>query len=93
MRVAYGIEVDDSAEDYLGIAEDLMSRFSETFTPGKYFVETFPSLQYVFPPRVGFKRDAEELRLAALRMINIPWNATREAMVSIALPFSIPGSG
>ena len=70
-----------------------MSRFSETFTPGKYFVETFPSLQYVFPPRVGFKRDAEELRLAALRMINIPWNATRAAMVSIALPFSIPGSG
>ena len=57
-------QVDDSAEDYLGIAEDLMSRFSETFAPGKYFVETFPSLQYVFPPGVGFKRDAEELRLA-----------------------------
>ena len=85
MRVIYGIEVDDEAVDYLGIAEDVMARFSEVFTPGKYLVETFPSLQYLCPPRMGFKRDAEELRVVSLGMLNIPWNATRKAMVSSLL--------
>ena len=93
MRVTYGVEVDDEDEDYLGIAEDLMTRFSEVFIPGKYLVEAFPSLRHVFPPRVGFKRDAEELRLAALRMINIPWSATRVAMVSLTPSFSVLEGG
>ena len=89
LRVAYGVEVDDEAEDYLGIAEDLMTRFSAVFTPGRYLVETFPSLQHIFPPRVGFKRDAEELRVSAGKLLNTPWGATKKAMVSFYRPCAV----
>ena len=91
LRVAYGVEVDDEPEDYLGIAEDMMTRFSAVFTPGKYLVEIFPSLQHIFPPRVGFKRDAEGLRVAAGRLVRTPWGATRKAMVSFSTSCAVYG--
>ena len=88
MRVSYGIEVDEESIDYLEMAETVLAIFSDVFLPGKYLVETFPSLRFLpsWMPGAGFKRDGKAWTKAVYRLVEIPWKQTKEAMVRL-LPF------
>ena len=94
MRVVYGIEVDEEPErGYLEIAEEMMERFSFVFTPGKYLVETFPALRFLpsWMPGAEFKRDCAELKQASDKLLNVPWDATMEAIVRPILSVTMKG--
>ncbi|KAI0745142.1 cytochrome P450 [Earliella scabrosa] len=83
IRVGYGIDVDTdkSGIDYLGIAEEAMHKFSLTFVPGKFLVETFPILRFLpsWAPGATFKRRAAEWYPSVRRMCDVPWNAAMAA--------------
>ena len=86
IRVTYGLEVDTEPRgmEYLTIAEELMEGFSSVFAPGKYLVEVFPILRFVpkWFPGAQFKHDGEDLKHRAERLLNVPWDAAMEAVVS-----------
>ncbi|KAI0683656.1 cytochrome P450 [Cerioporus squamosus] len=82
IRVAYGIDVDKTDVDYLGIAEEAMHNFSMAFQPGKHLVESFPILRFLpsFFPGAQFKRDAVEGYPIVRQMRDAPWAASKAAM-------------
>ena len=82
-RIAYGIDVDKTDVDYLGIAEEAMQNFSKMFQPGKHLVESFPILRFLpsFFPGGQFKRDAAEGYPVVRAMRDVPWAASKTAMV------------
>ena len=83
MRVTYGINIDEDPEDYLTIAEEVMTIFSEAFAPGRYLVETFPILRFVpsWMPGAGFKRSGKVWTKVVEKLVVIPWKTTMKAMV------------
>lgn len=83
MRIAYGIEVDEEPVDYLKMAEDTMTIFSEAFQPGKYLMETFPALRYLpsWMPGATVKRDGERWRPVVWKLVERPWKLAMAAMV------------
>ena len=87
MRVTYGINIDEDPEDYLTIAEEVMTIFSEAFAPGRYLVETFPILRFVpsWMPGAGFKRLAAR---AALELHELRHGTFSRAKKMIVIPFT-----
>lgn len=85
MCVSYGIEVDEESTgiDYIQIAEESLTVFSEIFVPGKYLVETFPILRHVpgWMPGAAFKRNSTAWKRIHSRLVEIPWMKTKEALV------------
>ncbi|KAI0753238.1 cytochrome P450 [Daedaleopsis nitida] len=81
IRVGYGIDVDKSDVDYLGIAEEAMNKFNLTFLPGKFLVDSFPSMRHIpsFLPGGGFKRWAARWYPTVRRMRDVPWDAAVNA--------------
>ncbi|RDX44537.1 cytochrome P450 [Lentinus brumalis] len=47
IRVSYGLEVIGGNDKYIELAEDTMECFNTVFQPGRYLVQTFPSLRNV----------------------------------------------
>ncbi|EJF55653.1 cytochrome P450 [Dichomitus squalens LYAD-421 SS1] len=82
MRIAYGIEVDEEPIDYLQMAEDTMTIFSEAFQPGKYLMETLPALRYLpsWMPGATVKHDGERWRPIAWKLVERPWKLVMAAM-------------
>lgn len=84
MRVAYGIELTNMHDEYVDIAEAAMDVFNKAFVPGKYLVETFPSLRFLpsWFPGAKFKREGEAWMPAVQRLVNTPWERTLAKIVS-----------
>ncbi|KAI0800105.1 cytochrome P450 [Fomes fomentarius] len=82
IRIGYGIDIEKSDIDYLGIAEEALNKFSQVFVPGKYLVETFPSLCFLpaWFPGAKFKRQAAEWFPLIRNMRDIPWAAAVAAV-------------
>ncbi|KAI0336742.1 CyP450 monooxygenase [Cubamyces sp. BRFM 1775] len=78
MQIAYGINIADEEEDYVTIAEEALSAFSNLLVPGKYLVELFPSLRKIpaWFPGAQFKRDTAKGKLAVHRIRDTPWERT-----------------
>ena len=59
IRVAYGLEVVDDNDKYVDIAEAAMDCFNIVFQPGRYMVQTFPSLRHIpsWFPGAKFRRE------------------------------------
>ncbi|KAI0753236.1 CyP450 monooxygenase [Daedaleopsis nitida] len=91
IRAGYGIDVDNSDVDYLGIAQEAMHKFSIAFYPGKFIVETFTSLRHLpsFLPGAEFKRWAAKSYPAVRRMRDVPWDAAVEIAGKGRLPYSM----
>ena len=84
MRIAYGIEVEEPGNDeYISIAEKGLAVFAAALVPGKYLVETFPSLRFLpaWMPGAGFKRDGAFSKKVVGRFLDVPWRAAMDAMV------------
>ncbi|KAH9897054.1 cytochrome P450 [Cubamyces lactineus] len=78
MQIAYGINIGDEKEDYITIAEEALSAFSNLFIPGKYLVELFPSMRKIptWFPGAQFKCDAAKGKIAVHRIRDTPWERT-----------------
>ncbi len=91
MRIVYGIEVDEEPVDYLKIAEDTASIFSEAFLPGKYLVALLPWLRYLpsWVPGARVKRKGVAWRPVVQKLVEEPWKFVTAAMVLYCtVPFS-----
>ncbi|PIL29259.1 cytochrome P450 [Ganoderma sinense ZZ0214-1] len=82
MRVVYGIEVDEDSVDYLKIAEDTMSIFSEAFQPGRFLIETLPFLRHLpsWVPGATVKLKGVAWRPVVWRLVEEPWKYAMAAM-------------
>ncbi|TBU42969.1 cytochrome P450, partial [Dichomitus squalens] len=79
MRVAYGIDVEEEGNHkYVKIAEDAMDVFNVVFQPGRYLVQTIPSLRHIpsWFPGVKFKRDFARWIPVVEELRDAPWEAT-----------------
>ena len=92
MRIAYGIEVDEPGNDkYISIAEKGLTVFAAALVPGKYLVETFPTLRRLpaWFPGAQFKRDGKRWKPDVLAVLETPWNTTAEMVANGTAPPSI----
>ncbi|KAF9476782.1 cytochrome P450 [Pholiota conissans] len=84
MSIGYGLHVHTNDDPYITAARDSVHILSAALTPGKYFVDLFPILKFVpaWVPGAGFKEKAKEWKEKVLKMIDIPYAATKESMKS-----------
>ncbi|KAI0819310.1 cytochrome P450 [Trametes gibbosa] len=78
MRISYGIVLDGLHDRYVDIVEAALAVFSAAFIPGKYLVETFPSLSRLptWFPGSGFKREGSAWSPIVHRLRDIPYEHT-----------------
>ncbi|CCO29706.1 O-methylsterigmatocystin oxidoreductase Short=OMST oxidoreductase [Rhizoctonia solani AG-1 IB] len=62
IRIAYGHTARDFNDEFIQGAEEFMSAVSEAILPGRWLVETIPSMRYIpsWFPGATFKRKAEK---------------------------------
>lgn len=91
MDIAYGIEVLPEDDPYIKTARDGMSSVALAGAPGAFLVDTFPLLRYVpaWVPGAGFQRKAKQWRKVSEDMVNKPFIATKQALVSDNPPISL----
>ncbi|KAJ7489127.1 cytochrome P450 [Mycena latifolia] len=84
ISAAYGIDVLPSDDPYVTVAHKALHSFTVANVPGRYLVNTFPILKHIpkWFPGAGFKRQAEEWRKLARRMMEMPFAETKRQMGS-----------
>ncbi|KAG8815407.1 hypothetical protein FRC17_000728 [Serendipita sp. 399] len=80
--ITYGLPVPHYADPLIGDVELAMAHFSKTTRAGAYYVDVFPSLEYVpsWFPGAGFKREAATMRADMDRAVNNPFNAAMDVI-------------
>ncbi|KIJ32833.1 hypothetical protein M422DRAFT_265316 [Sphaerobolus stellatus SS14] len=79
MEVVYGYKVTPMDDLYIKITERAVTALLEATKPGKFLVDTFPLLQYIpsWVPGAGFKKLAEQWRVATMAMVEDPFDWTK----------------
>ena len=88
MDIAYGIEVQDSGDRYISLAEEVMNAGNEVSTPGAFLVDLFPILVYIpsWFPGAGFQKKAAHWRKLGTTLTEKPFRYVQEQLVGE--PFS-----
>ena len=83
MKIGYGIEVQESDDPYISIAEDVLGGIAQVGIPGSFWVDLFPVLQYVpsWFPAAGFQKKAARWKEATNTMAEKPFRHVQEQMV------------
>ena len=83
MDIAYGIKVQESGDQYISLAEEVMKGGSEAAIPGAFLVDLFPILVYVpsWFPGAGFQKKAAHWRKLTATSIEKPFRYVREQLV------------
>ena len=83
MKIAYGIDVKDSDDPYILVAEGALSGVSEAAVPGAFWVDFLPILKYIpsWFPGAGFQKKAAHWRTLVTTMIEKPFGYVKEQMV------------
>ena len=83
MKIGYGIEVQESDDPYISIAEDVLGGIAQAGIPGSFWVDLFPVLQYVpsWFPAAGFQKKAARWKEATNTMAEKPFRHVQEQMV------------
>ena len=91
MKVAYGIDVNDSKHELVVLEENFIKAFEEAFAPGKYLVESFSILQYIpmWFPGAKFHQDAAGFRRIFTDGMNKPFDVMLEKMVLDFIPILV----
>jgi hypothetical protein len=81
--MTYGIQIKDSNDPFINIAEAAMKGVSASTAPGAFLVDVIPILKYVpeFLPGAGFKKQARIWRKLQEDLRERPYLASIEAMV------------
>lgn len=87
MSVAYGLDVQPLDDPYIKTAELGVRGLVTAAVPGSFLVDIFPFLKYVpeWMPGAGFKKKAREWRKWARDMVEVPYEAAKENIVSPSL--------
>ena len=83
MNIAYGIDVQESNDPYIRVAEEAMKGVSEAGIPGTFWVDLFPMLKYVpsWFPGAGFQKKAAHWRELNKALIETPFRYVKEQLV------------
>ncbi|KAK6985030.1 cytochrome P450 [Favolaschia claudopus] len=82
MDITYGIDVRETEDPYINIAEKAMYGLSVASVPGAFLVESLPVLKYVpdWLPGAAFKRKAEEWKKWTCDLLEVPFKETQRNM-------------
>ena len=83
MSIAYGIDIKESEDPYISVAEEAVSQISQAGVPGTFWVDFFPILKYVpsWFPGAGFQKIAARARVLATSMTEQPFRYVKEQLV------------
>ena len=83
MSMTYGVEVKDTDDPLIGLAEVAVKSASQSIIPGAYLVDLIPILKYIpeFVPGAGFQKKARVWRKVQEDSREKPYLASIEAMV------------
>ncbi|KAF8884181.1 cytochrome P450 [Infundibulicybe gibba] len=84
MDIAYGIKVEDTNDPYITRAEEAFKGIAEAGVSGSFLVDLIPMLKHVpaWMPGAGFQRKAARWRSLNHELINKPWEAVQEIIVT-----------
>jgi hypothetical protein len=85
MDIAYGIEVQQSGDRYISLAEEVIKGGSEAAIPGAFWVDFFPILAYVpsWFPGAGFQKKAAHWRKLNETLVEKPFHYVQEQLVGL----------
>ena len=85
MKIGYGIDVQESDDPYISIAEQVMNSGSKAAIPGAFWVDFLPLLKYVpsWFPGAGFQRKAAYWRKDLNTMAEKPFRHVQEQLVEV----------
>ena len=88
MDIVYGIEVQESGDPYISLAEEVMKANEEAAIPGTFWVDLLPILAYVpsWFPGAGFQKKAARCRKLNETLVLKPFRYVQEQLVG--KPFS-----
>lgn len=83
-KVIYGIEVKDSSDMYLRIADKSMKGLAEALVPWKYWVDFLSFLKYIpsWVPGVHFTKVITQFKPSVIATKEAPYQAAHSAWVS-----------
>ena len=83
ISISYGINIKESEDPYILVAEEAGSYVAEAGVPGTFWVDFFPILKYIpsWFPGAGFKRKAARTRALASIMAEKPFHYVKEQLV------------
>ena len=83
MKISYGIDVIESDDPYISLAENALDGLNEAAIPGAFWVDLFPILKYVpsWFPGAGFQRKAAHWRELNAIMVEKPFRYVEEQLV------------
>ena len=83
MKIAYDIDVLESDDPYIIVAEEAMQGMHEAGIPGAFLVDLFPILKFVpsWFPGAGFQIKAADWKKVTRSMIENPFRYVEEQLV------------
>ena len=83
MDIAYGIEIQESGDRYISLAEKVINSGNEVAIPGAFWVDLFPILAYVpsWFPGAGFQKKAAHWRELGETMVEKPFRYVQDQLV------------
>ena len=83
MKISYGIDVQESDDPYISLAEDSLDGINQVAILGTFWVDFFPILKYVpsWFPGAGFQKKATQWRELNAIMTEKPFRYVEEQLV------------
>ena len=83
MKISYGIDVQESDDAYISVADESLAGFNEAAVLGTFWVDFFPLLKYVpsWFPGGGFQKKAAHWRQLNASLTEKPFSYTKEQLV------------
>ena len=90
MKITYGIDVKESEDPYISIAEEALTGLAEAAVIGVFWVDTFPLLRFIpnWIPGAGFLKKAARWKAAFMTMTEKPFEYVKEQLVKDHFPDS-----
>ena len=85
MDIAYGVEIQESGDRYISLAEEVMNAGNEASIPGAFWVDLFPILMYVpsWFPGAGFQKKAAHWGKLNETLVDKPFRYVQEQLVGV----------
>ena len=83
MKISYGIDVQETDDPYVSLAEDALEGISQAAVLGNFWVDLFPILKYVpsWFPGAGFQKKAAHWRKVNAALSEKPFRYVQEQLV------------
>jgi hypothetical protein len=83
LGLTYGYQVQERHDPFVNLIEHANGNFNAASIPGAFIVDFFPVLRSLpeFLPGMSFMETARQWRKDTQRMVDIPYNFTKEQMV------------